>query len=59
MPGTAAKVKLSEKQLAVLEELSRSRTVARGIVQRASIVLRERITAASSTQSPSGRTAQY
>src|SRR5882672_1378094 len=39
MPGTAAKVKLREKQLAVLEELSRSRTMARGIVQRASIIL--------------------
>jgi len=38
MPGTAAKVRLSEKQLVVLEELSRSRTVARGIVQRASII---------------------
>jgi hypothetical protein len=30
---------LSEKQLVVLEELSRSRTMARGIVQRASIIL--------------------
>jgi transposase len=39
MPGTAAKVRLSEKQLAVLEELCRSRTVARGIVLRASIIL--------------------
>jgi hypothetical protein len=39
MPGTAAKVRLSEKQLAVLEELSRSRTMARAIVQRASIIL--------------------
>src|SRR5216684_5921122 len=39
MPGTAAKVKLSEKQLAALEELSRSRTMSRGIVQRASIIL--------------------
>ena len=39
MPGTAAKVRLSEKQLAVLQELSRSRTVAKGIVQRALIIL--------------------
>jgi hypothetical protein len=39
MPGTAAKVRLSEKQLVVLEDLSRSRTMARGIVQRASIIL--------------------
>lgn len=40
MPGTAAKVKVSEKQWAVLQELSRSRTVAKGIVQRALIVVR-------------------
>ena len=39
MPGTAAKVRVSEKQLAVLEELSRSRTVAKGIVQRALILV--------------------
>jgi transposase len=40
MPGTAAKVRVSEKQWAILEELSRSRTVAKGIVQRALIVVR-------------------
>ena len=40
MPGTAAKVKVSEKQWAVLQELSRSRTVAKGIVQRALILVR-------------------
>ena len=39
MPGTAAKVRMSEKQLAVLEELSRSRTAAKGIVQRALILV--------------------
>jgi len=39
MPGTAAKVRVSEKQLAVLQELSRSRTVAKGIVQRALILV--------------------
>jgi Homeodomain-like domain len=39
MPGTAAKVRVSEKQLAVLEELSRSRTAANGIVQRALILV--------------------
>ncbi len=39
MPGTAAKVRVSEKQLVVLQELSRSRTVARGIVQRALIIV--------------------
>ena len=39
MPGTAAKVRLSEKQLVVLQELSRSRTVAKGIVQRALIIV--------------------
>lgn len=39
MPGTAAKVRVSEKQLAMLEELSRSRTEARGIVQRATIIV--------------------
>jgi transposase len=40
MPGTAAKVRVSEKQLAVLQELSRSRTAAKGIVQRALILVR-------------------
>src|SRR3954471_10874528 len=39
MPGTAARVRVSEKQLAILQELSRSRTEARGIVQRASILV--------------------
>lgn len=39
MPGTAAKVRVSEKQLEVLEEFSRSRTEARGTVQRASIIV--------------------
>ena len=39
MPGTAARVRVSEKQLAILEELSRSRTEAKGIVQRASILV--------------------
>jgi len=39
MPGTAAKVRLSEKQQVVLEELSRSRSAPKGIVQRAWIVL--------------------
>jgi transposase len=39
MPGTAAKVKLSEKQQLVLQEISRSRTASKGIVQRALIVL--------------------
>src|SRR5437588_9404951 len=40
MPGKAAKVKVSERQWAVLQELSRSRTVAKGIVQRALILVR-------------------
>jgi hypothetical protein len=40
MPGTAAKVRVSEKQWSVLQELSRSRTVARAIVQRALILVR-------------------
>jgi hypothetical protein len=39
MPGTAAKVQVSEKQLVVLQELSHSRTAAKGIVQRALIVV--------------------
>ena len=39
MPGKAAKVRVSEKQWVVLQELSRSRTVAKGIVQRASILV--------------------
>jgi transposase len=40
MPGTAAKIRISEKQQIILEELSRSRTVARGVVPRATIMLR-------------------
>ena len=40
MTGKAAKVKVSERQWAVLQELSRSRTVAKGIVQRALILVR-------------------
>jgi transposase len=39
MPGTAARVRVSEKQLAILQELSRSRTEAKGIVQRALILV--------------------
>jgi hypothetical protein len=39
MPGTAAKVRVSEKQLKILQELSRSRTEAKGIVQRALILV--------------------
>ena len=39
MPGKAAKVKVSERQLEVLQELSRSRTASKGIVQRALILV--------------------
>ena len=39
MPGKAAKVRLSEKQLGVLRELSRSRTVAKCVLQRATIMV--------------------
>ena len=39
MPGKAAKVLLSEKQLGVLQEMSRSRTEPKCVVQRASIML--------------------
>src|SRR5450631_2271024 len=39
MPGKAAKVRVSERQLDILRELSRSRTAARGIVQRALILV--------------------
>jgi transposase len=39
MPGTAARVRVTEKQLTILQELSRSRTAAKGIVQRASILV--------------------
>jgi len=40
MPGKAAKVLLSEKQQAVLEEFGRSRSVRQSVQQRARIVLR-------------------
>jgi hypothetical protein len=40
MPGKAAKVRVSEKQWAVLQELSRSRTEAKAITQRALILVR-------------------
>lgn len=40
MPGKAAKVQLSMKQQAVLEEFSRSRSVSQAVRQRATIVLR-------------------
>ncbi len=39
MPGSAAKVTISEKQSAILDEFSRSRSVPEGIKQRATIVL--------------------
>ena len=39
MPGKAAKIQISERQQGVLQELSRSRTVAKGVVQRATIIL--------------------
>ena len=39
MPGAAAKIRVSEKQQIVLQEFSRSRTVAVCVVQRATIVL--------------------
>jgi transposase len=39
MPGTAAKIKISEKQQVLLQEMSRSRTESKGVVQRATIVL--------------------
>lgn len=39
MPGTAAKIRVSEKQQVILREFSRSRTVAQCVVQRATIVL--------------------
>ena len=39
MPGTAAKIKVTEKQLVILQELSRSRSASKGIVQRALIIL--------------------
>ena len=39
MPGKASKVRLTEKQLVVLEEWSRSRTEALGAIQRATIMV--------------------
>ncbi len=39
MPGTAAKIVVSERQQSLLQEFSKSRTVGKGIVQRATIVL--------------------
>ena len=39
MPGTAAKIRVSERQQVLLEGLSRSRTVSKSISQRATIVL--------------------
>lgn len=39
MPGTAAKIRISEKQQSILQEFSRSRTVAKCVVQRATIIL--------------------
>ena len=40
MPGKAAKVRVTEKQLVVIEEFSRSRSVSRAVIQRATVVLR-------------------
>jgi hypothetical protein len=39
MPGTAAKVVVTEKQLSVLEELSRSRSQSKSVTLRASIIV--------------------
>ena len=39
MPGTAAKIQITEKQQKILQEFSRSRTVASFVIQRATIVL--------------------
>lgn len=39
MPGTAAKIRISEKQQVMLQELSRSRTEAKCVVQRATMIL--------------------
>ena len=39
MPGKAAKIIVSEKQHVLLTEFSKSRTLAKGIVQRATIIL--------------------
>jgi transposase len=39
MPGKAAKILVSERQQVLLNEFSKSRTVAKGVVQRATIIL--------------------
>src|SRR5215210_7608328 len=39
MPGKAAKIIISEKQQGLLMEFSKSRTLAKGLVQRATIIL--------------------
>jgi transposase len=39
MPGTAAKILVSERQQVLLKEFSKSRTVGKGMVQRATIIL--------------------
>ena len=39
MPGKAAKIVVSERQQLLLNEFSKSRTVAKGVVQRATIIL--------------------
>jgi transposase len=39
MPGKAAKIIISERQQVLLNEFSKSRTVAKGVVQRATIIL--------------------
>jgi transposase len=39
MPGKAAKIIVSERQQVLLREFSKSRTVAKGVVQRATIIL--------------------
>jgi transposase len=39
MPGKAAKIIVSEKQLLLLQEFSKSRTLGKGLVQRATIIL--------------------
>lgn len=39
MPGTAAKIRISEKQQIILQEFSRSRTASKSVVQRSRIVL--------------------
>ena len=41
MPGKAAKVRLSEKQLAMLTDIAKSRSLPQFLTQRANIVRRE------------------